>query len=213
MKRAILLILAACALSACVAETVERRKPRKGPVKEVGFVEFGGGHVRYSTEGWDWVVASRRRLALKLMERNCGKELAPKITDEYSRQDADASYSGQDISSSMYIGDEHFKIERYMHLTYECRVPGAPEPVISTTAATAPAMVVPAVSSSTPTATVELSSATVAASTEAVVVPISSAPVAAVPLSTAPAAVSISTPAISIPTPSSATVPSPEPPK
>ncbi|MFI5345174.1 MAG: hypothetical protein ACHQ51_02255 [Elusimicrobiota bacterium] len=189
MKRIILLVLTACALSACVAETVERRRPRKGPVKEVGFVEYGGGHVRYSAEGWNWAVASRRRLALKLMERNCGKELTPKIVDEYTRQDADATYSGQDINSSMSIGDEHFKIEHYVHLSYECRVPGAPEPVISTAAAHAPVQVIPAVASSTPTVTVEISSPTVS-----VVVPISTAPVSA-------------------PAPSTATAPSPELPK
>ena len=185
MNRAFLLVLTACVLSACVAETVERRRPRKGPVKEVGFVDFGGGHIRYSSEGWNWAVSSRRRLALKLMSRNCGKELTPKIVDEYVRQDADATYSGQDINSSMAIGDEHFKIEHYVHLSYECRVPGAPDPVVSTTTVRAPLLVVPAVSSSTPTATVELSSPTVA-------------------VSTAP---------LSVPSPSTFTTPSPELPK
>ena len=143
MRRALLLVLAACVLSACVAETVERRRPRKGPVKEVGFVDFGGGEVRYSAEGWDWAVASRRRLALRLMRRNCGRDLAPKIVDEYTRQDADAKYSGQDIDASMSYGGEHFNIEHYVHLSYECRVPGAPEPVVSTAAARAPLLVVP----------------------------------------------------------------------
>ncbi|MDE2144034.1 MAG: hypothetical protein KGL74_07500 [Elusimicrobia bacterium] len=151
MKRAILLILAASVLSACVAETVERRRPRKGPVKEVGFVDFGGGRVRYSAEGWGWAVASRRRLALKLMARNCGKELTPVITDEYTRQDADAAYAGQDINSSMAIGDNHFNIEHYVHLAYECRVPGAPEPAVSTAAVRAPVIVVPPVLASTST--------------------------------------------------------------
>lgn len=171
MKRAVLLILAAAVLAGCVAETVERRRPRKGPVKEVGFVDFGGGRVRYSAEGWDWVVASRRRLALKLMARNCGKELAPVITDEYTRQDADAPYAGQDINSSMAIGDAHYNIEHYVHLAYECRVPGALEPAASTAAVHAPVVVVPPVS----------------VSTEAAAVPVSTAPVAAPSLSTSTA--------------------------
>ena len=55
MKRGLALALAASLLSACVAVTVERRRPRKGPVKEVGYVEYGGGQVRYSSEGWSWV--------------------------------------------------------------------------------------------------------------------------------------------------------------
>lgn len=149
MKRGVLVILAACVLAACAAETIERRRPRRGPVKEVGYVDYGGGHVRYSAEGWSWAVASRRRLALKLMSRNCGKDLEPKVTDEYVRQDADAPYAGQDIDSSMSIGDEHYKIERFVHLSYECRVPGAPEPVISTAAARAPLLVVPGIEIST----------------------------------------------------------------
>lgn len=148
MKRAVLLILAAAVLAGCVAETVERRRPRKGPVKEVGFVDFGGGRVRYSAEGWDWVVASRRRLALKLMARNCGKELAPVITDEYTRQDADAPYAGQDIEASMDSGGEHYVIERYVHIAYECRPRGWTEPEPSTAPARAPMLVVPPMISS-----------------------------------------------------------------
>lgn len=144
MRRALPLLLTVL-LAACVAETVERRRPRKGPVKEVGFVEYGGGRVRYSAEGWHWAVASRRRLALKLMARNCGKELEPRITDEFTRQDADAPYAGQDLSSNLATGGDHYLIERFVHLTYECRVPGAAEPVISTAAAPAPLLVVPAV--------------------------------------------------------------------
>ena len=142
MRRVLLLALAAAVLSACVAETVERRRPRRGPVKEVGYVEYGGGQVRYSTEGWSWFVAGRRRMALKLMSRNCG-DLAPKITDEYTHLDADAPYSGDDISESMSSGDVHYQIERYVHLAYECRVPGAPEPVVSTAPARGPSLVIP----------------------------------------------------------------------
>jgi hypothetical protein len=148
MRRALPLALAACVLAACVAETVERRRPRPGPVKEVGYVDYGGGRVRYSAEGWGWAVASRRRLALKLMSRNCGSALRPRIVDEFEKQDADAVYAGQDISSSMSVGDEHFNIEKYVHLTYECRPAGA-EPATSTATARAPVTVVPGVSAST----------------------------------------------------------------
>lgn len=160
MKRAVLLVLAACVLSACVAETVERRRPRRGPVKEVGFVDLGGGQVRYSAEGWDWAVASRRRLALRLMRRNCGKDLAPAIVDEYTRQDADPAYAGQDVGANMAIGAEHYLIERYVHLAYECRVPGASETAVSTAAARAPLLVVPDVVASTPAASVPISTVT-----------------------------------------------------
>jgi hypothetical protein len=165
VRRLAPLALAALLLTACVAITVERRKPRRGPVKEVGYVDYGGGHVRYSAEGWSWIVASRRKTALKLMSRNCGPDLAPEITDEYSRADADAAYNGSDIDSGMSIGDEHFKIERYVHLAYECRPRGA-APAISastTTAIAAPQQVIPQVAASSTTAVPSISSATLAA--------------------------------------------------
>lgn len=193
MRRALLLAATASLLAACVAETVDRRKPRKGPVKEVGFVDFGGGHVRYSLEGWGPIVASRRRTAFRLMARNCGKELEPRIVDEYARQDADATYSGQDIASSMTIGDEHFVIERYQHLSYECRPKGFVEPASSTATVRAPDLVVPPVSASTAAATVDLSTAGFVAP------------------STAPAAVPISSTTAVVP--SSTTAASPEPPR
>jgi hypothetical protein len=154
MRRGLALVLAAAVLLAgCVAETVQRRRPRRGPVKEVGYVDFGGGQVRYSAEGWGWAVASRRKLALKLMSRNCGRDLEPRVTDEYTRQDADAAFNGQGIDASMDIGDnQHYLIEHYVHLTYECVPRGAPpEPAPSTTTVHAPALVIPPISASSST--------------------------------------------------------------
>ncbi|MFI5362966.1 MAG: hypothetical protein ACHQ49_13430 [Elusimicrobiota bacterium] len=153
MRRVAGLVLAVVFLSACVAITVERRRPRKGPVKEVGYVDYGGGQVRYSAEGWSWIVASRRKTALKLMSVNCGSDLEPRITDEYEHQDADAAYSGSDIDTSMSIGDEHYVIERHVHLAYECVPRGAAAPVVSTEAARGPSLVIPGVSSSSAPAT------------------------------------------------------------
>lgn len=151
-----LLLLSLALLSACVAETVERRRPRKGPIKEVGFVDLGGGNIRYSTDGWNWFVAGRRRHALRLMRRNCGKKLAPQILDEYLRQDADISYAGEDIATNLDKGMEHFKIAPFEHLIYECRPKGAaPEPPHISTSAPRAMLVVPPVSLSTSTAVQE----------------------------------------------------------
>ncbi|MDD5302328.1 MAG: hypothetical protein PHS14_04390 [Elusimicrobia bacterium] len=145
-----LLILSLTLLSACVAETVERRRPRKGPIKEVGFVDMGGGNIRYSTDGWGWFVAGRRRHALRLMRKNCGKTLSPQILDEYLRQDADIAYAGDDITTSLDKGMEHFKIAPFEHLIYECRPKGAAfEPPHVSTAAPRATLVVPSVSFST----------------------------------------------------------------
>jgi len=147
MKK-MLIMLALCLLSGCVAETVERRRPRKGPVKAVGFVDLGGGKIRYSTDGWKWFVSGRRRHALRLMRKNCGKQLAPQILDEYMRQDADISYSGEDIETNLDKGMDHFKIAPFDHLIYECRPKGAAAPPSVSTAAPA-FLVVPPVSLST----------------------------------------------------------------
>lgn len=157
MKR-FLLLTAAVLLCSCVAETVERRRPRKGPIKEVGFVELGGGNVRYSTEGWSWFVAGRRRHALRLMRKNCGKELAPQVTDEYLRQDSDIAYSGEDISTNLEKGMEHFHIAPFEHLIYDCRPKGAPfEAPRPSTASPRAFLVVPPVDVSTTTSAVSIS--------------------------------------------------------
>jgi hypothetical protein len=186
--------------------TVERIPPRKGPIKAVGYIDYGGGQVRYSAEGWSWVVASRRKMALKMMRGNCGKDLAPAITDEYSRVDADASYRGEDIDA-MAQGDQHYQIERYIHLTYECRLKGAAEPSVSTSTVHGPVLVIPAVS--TTTASVELSTAAaVVASTAAVfaVAPSSAAVFAVEPSTAAALTVAPSSAPALVPTTSSATV-------
>lgn len=144
--RLALALAAAAALSGCVAETVERRRPRKGPVEEVGYVDFGGGRVRYSTEGWGWFVSGRRRHARRLMRKNCGKDLKPEITDEYTREDADIAYSGDDVTDEMARGGEHYKHAPFQHFAYECRPKlGLPSPpATSTGTAASPFFIVPA---------------------------------------------------------------------
>lgn len=147
--RAVFLV-AAVLLGGCVAETVERKKPRKGPVKEVGYVDLGGGRVRYSTEGWSWFVSGRRRHALRLMRKNCGKDLEPHIVDEYTRDDADIAYAGDDLGDELNRGSEHYKIAPFQHFMYECRpkpgVKGLGQlPAVSTAAFVTPApYIVPA---------------------------------------------------------------------
>lgn len=163
MRKA-LLLPALVLLSACVAETVERRRPRKSPIKEVGFVDLGGGGVRYSVDGWSWFVAGRRRHALRLMRRNCGKHLGPQVLDEYLRQDADIAYAGEDIATNLNRGMEHFKIAPFQHLIYECRPKGAPDeaPRVSTAAARAILVAPPVLEVSTDTVIVPaVSTATV----------------------------------------------------
>lgn len=147
VPRFALLLSAAALVSGCVAETVERRRPRKGPVKEVGYVDPGGGRVRYSTEGWGWFVSGRRRHAQRLMRKNCGKDLKPEIVDEYTRDDADIAYAGDDLEDELQRGSEHYKIAPFQHFAYECRPKHAEPPKapsVSTGTAASPFFVVPA---------------------------------------------------------------------
>ena len=111
-------------LSGCLAETVEKKKPRKGPVPEVGYIDTGGGEVRYSVDGWGFVVGMRRKAALRKMRRVCrNKDLTPKIVDEWTHEDADAIYSdsGDDMDEIMKHGLEHYKVAPYHHIVFECQ--------------------------------------------------------------------------------------------
>lgn len=102
-----------------MTEMVDRRASRKGPVPEVGYVELGKGEIKYSTQGWDWAVALRRRSALRRIRKACG-ELKAAVTDEFTRDDAEVAYSGESIEESMKSGLEHYRVHPFMHLVFEC---------------------------------------------------------------------------------------------
>jgi hypothetical protein len=124
VRRLALVLLAAVSLSACVVEMVDKRKPRMGPVPEVGFVDVGGGEVRYSVEGWDWVVDARRSTALRRMRRVCkGQQL--RVVQEFTRDDVDTPYSKDDMSE-LAKGVEHFDVKPYRHIVFQCEPQGKP---------------------------------------------------------------------------------------
>lgn len=108
-----------CGLAGCEAEMVKKERPRKGPVPEVGFIETGGGEVRYSTEGWGLVVAIRRSGARRRMRRVC-KGLEVKITDEFAREDVEVPYSGDDLAPNLEKGLEHYNLAPFQHIVFEC---------------------------------------------------------------------------------------------
>ena len=119
--RLTLLLVVTLTLSSCVAELVDKKKPRKGPVPEVGYVETGGGEVRYSVDGWRLVVSLRRGSALRKMRRVCkAKDLTAKVVDEWTHEDVDASYVGGEMSEEMARGLEHFNVAPYHHIVFEC---------------------------------------------------------------------------------------------
>jgi hypothetical protein len=112
-------------LGGCVAETVARQKPRKGPVPEVGWVDTGGGEVRYSVEGWRFVVSMRRSSAFRRMRKVC-KGLKPKITDEFTRQDVNVAYASDDLVNQLNKGVDHYSVAPFHHIVFECEHPEPP---------------------------------------------------------------------------------------
>ncbi len=120
MRPALLVFLTL--LAGCVSETVERNRPRKGPVPEVGWVDTGGGEVRYSTDGWGFVVSLRRGSALRRMKKIC-KGLKAKIDDEFTHQDVNVPYASDDLAQHLDKGVEHYQVAPYHHIVFECFVP------------------------------------------------------------------------------------------
>ena len=191
--RLLLIPALALLLAGCVAETVRKAKPRKGTIKEIGYVDLGGGEVRYSLDGWGWFVGGRRRAARALMRRVCGK-LKPVVTEEFEREDADVPYSQDDIAATMARGAEHFTVARYMHMAFDCAfsstapvrgepprgLPPPPRPPSGEENASPPGTARPGA----PPATVEVA---VSSAPAVPVVAVSSAPAPAVQFSSAPA--------------------------
>lgn len=118
-------VLALLLLNGCVAEVVKERRPRKGPVPEVGFVDAGGGEVRYSTQGWGFLVSARRATALERMRHVCGR-LKARVTDEFTREDVDVAYAGEDLAASIEHGLNHYNLAPYHHIVFECVLPEKP---------------------------------------------------------------------------------------
>lgn len=101
---------------------VEKRRPRSGPVKEVGYIEKGSGEVKYSIEGWGWFVAGRRRNALRRMRKVC-KPLKAVVIDEFTRQDVEVRYNNEDVNQNLDKGLDHYTVAPYEHIVFECEHP------------------------------------------------------------------------------------------
>lgn len=106
-------------LSGCVSETVAKRRPRRGPVAEVGWIELGGGEVKYSSEGWKLWVRGRRASALRRMRRIC-RPLKAVIIDEFTRQDVQVPYASEDVQLNLDKGLDHYTVAPYEHIVFEC---------------------------------------------------------------------------------------------
>ena len=115
---AALLLLGA---SGCVAEFVETRPRRPGPVSEVG-LDAGGGHLRYSLRGPGWAVASRRKDAFEKIATFCGGPERYRIVDEVARVDTAARYTATDLGDedSLTKASRHYESRTVQHLYFEC---------------------------------------------------------------------------------------------
>ena len=100
---------------------VEKQKPRKGPVAEVGYIDTGGGEIRYSAEGWGMIVASRRMTAMRRIHSLCKKDLEAKITDEFTHDDVDTAYAGMEVREEVQRGLDHYKVAPFHHIIFECQ--------------------------------------------------------------------------------------------
>ena len=114
----------AAALAGCTAEMVQKKPPRKGPVPEVGLIDKGNGDIRYSVEGWAWVIAGRRRTALRKIKKLC-KDLSYSIIDEFTREDVEVPYSQDELDTNMDKGVRHYNISPFHHILFDC-VPKKP---------------------------------------------------------------------------------------
>ena len=115
----ILLVMSA---AGCMVYTVKETPPRKGPVPEVGYIDKGSGEIKYSPEGWSWIIKWRRRRALKKIGKLC-QGLDYKITDEYAWEDVETPYGKMDIDEHMGKGMKHYNVDTYIHIEYECQPP------------------------------------------------------------------------------------------
>jgi hypothetical protein len=94
----------------------------KGPVAEVGWIDPGGGHVRWPTRGGGFLVRLRRSDALKRARAHCGA-VPVQVVREWTQDDVDTAYAGDDLSESMRYGLDHYKVESYRHLEFKCARP------------------------------------------------------------------------------------------
>jgi hypothetical protein len=124
-------LLSLLLLSGCVAEMVQKHPPRRSTVPGVGYIELGGGDVRYSVDGWGIVVSMRRHRALSKMRAVCKtkqKDLEPKINDEYTHNDVDSIYSADELDVNLQHGLEQYHVAPYHHLVFDCKLIEKPAP-------------------------------------------------------------------------------------
>jgi len=113
-------LAAAVLLSGCRAAVVELRRPVKGPVAEVGYIDPGGGHVRYALRGAKFLVNQRRRDALKRAGRHCDGGMNVRLVKEWRQDDVETPYNGDELEAALKLDLDHYRLEPYQHLLFDC---------------------------------------------------------------------------------------------
>lgn len=116
---ALLYFVAAALLAACGSSAVKMEPPRSSTVPGVGLIETGRGEVKYPVEGWEWVVAARRRSAFKRIAKACAS-MTFQVIAESTRQDTEVPYSQTDLGESLARGLKHYEVNPFRHIVYEC---------------------------------------------------------------------------------------------
>lgn len=84
--------------------------------------------MRYALRGAAFLVRQRRAHALRLAKRRCAALNAPqkasapafKIVKEWSQEDSETPYNAEELDVSLKNGLEHYRVEPYRHLLFEC---------------------------------------------------------------------------------------------
>jgi hypothetical protein len=120
VPRWVLASAAGLLLSGCRGSVVELRRPVKGPVAEVGYIDPGGAHVRYALRGAAFLVKMRRSDALKRAGRHCGGALNVKLVKEWRQDDVETPYNADDLEASLKLDLDHYRLEPYQHMQLDC---------------------------------------------------------------------------------------------
>lgn len=119
-RAAALAALAALTLSGCQAQLVETRRPVKGPVAAVGWLDPGGGAARYLLSGANFILEQRRSDAMTRIGVFCGGQGRYKIVDEVDRYASEATFHDEDLEGKVASGGRHYETDKYRYVYFEC---------------------------------------------------------------------------------------------
>jgi hypothetical protein len=116
-------VSAALLLTGCVAEFSQKRAPRRSTVPGVGYIDTGGGDVRYSAEGWGLVLWLRHAAAMRKVRGLCrAKDLKVRIVDEFTHNDTDMIYTGEELDVNIKNGLDQYHVAPFHHIVFECQL-------------------------------------------------------------------------------------------